>query len=111
MITVTTRLHREGAKDGKEILKVEKQAFGAAQLLGKGMSAEIKNKINLSSLVDDPEDATIKATVDTSYEISHPVIERSEADLRDRVSQPVEYTSIYGSGGYNIPEYKSIYDE
>ena len=109
---MTTRLHREGAKDGKEILKAEKQAIGAAQLLGKGMSAEIKSKINLSTLVDDPEDITIKGTVDTSYEVSHPVIERNELDLRDRASsQPVEYTSIYGSKGYNISEYKSIYDE
>ena len=102
--------NREGDRDGKKLVAEEKLAINSARLLSKGMSIEIKSKVNVSSICDHPDDVTVRTDVDTSYEIKPPVLESTQTDIKTKVSKPQEYTSIYGSGGYQIPEYKSVYD-
>ena len=59
------------------------------------------------------DDSSIRSDVRTNYEMggqgSHP---RAEADPRTKPTSSIpEYKSIYGEGGYQVSEYKSIYDE
>ena len=88
----------------------ETRGLHKAKISSKGQSVSIANKVLAGGHLDDCEDLTVKGDVNTNYQLRPPHIE-PDPDMRERVSLPQEYISMYDKGGYKVSEYKSIYEE
>ena len=98
--------------DGKKIKAYDREAILHSQPIGKQISSEISRKIQMGSRLDDCTNITVENNIKTDILNFN---NNSSAQLDKTIKQKnvlesYEYKSMYDENGYNISEYKSIYD-
>jgi hypothetical protein len=100
------------SRDGKKIKAYDREAILHSQPVGKQISSEISRKIQMGSRLDDCKNITVENNIKTdilnfnnnsSVQLDKTIKQKNELES-------YEYKSMYEENGYNISEYKSIYD-
>merc|ERR1712065_106588 len=98
---------------GRQMSKLERdELICVSDLNGNREAAEMIRHLDSGGNYDG-DDSSIRSDVCTNYHMggqgSHP---RAEIDPQTKPTSSIpEYKSIYGEGGYQVSEYRSIYDE